>query len=105
MQKYPFDAIAFTGVSGAALAFILSYELKIPLICVRRDENDGHHAKVPQMMLPYSTILEGALDAKRYLIVDDFIEQGNTIRRILESIDDHLFHGIQRMVLGMVVGK
>lgn len=93
MQKHPFDAIAFTGVSGAAIAFILSYELKIPLICVRRDKNDGHHAKVSQMILPYPSVLEGALDAKKYLIVDDFISTGITINRILESINDLFDHG------------
>lgn len=93
MQKHPFDAIAFTGVSGAALAFILSYELKIPLICVRRDRNDGHHAKNSQMMVSYPTLLEGALDAKKYLIVDDFISTGATTNRIIESINDFFNHG------------
>ncbi len=35
MVKCPFDAIAFTGTSGAALAYILSWKLKVPLLCVR----------------------------------------------------------------------
>ena len=60
-RKHPFDAIAFTGTSGAALAYPISYKLGIPLICVRKSRSNSHfYGKV-----------EGYL-ASKYIIVDDF---------------------------------
>jgi adenine/guanine phosphoribosyltransferase-like PRPP-binding protein len=76
-EKHPFDAIAFTGTSGAALAYPLSINLKLPLICVRKTL-DGNH---------YNRELEGVTNARTYLIVDDFIASGNTIRKITKTID------------------
>lgn len=77
-KKHPFDAIAFTGCSGAAFAYPLSYRLKIPLICVRKGESSH-----------YSHPLEGFTGAKRYLIVDDFISSGSTVRKIISTIKAH----------------
>lgn len=74
--KYKIDGIAFTGVSGAALGYILGYTLGLPLICVRR-QGDGAH---------YLGVLEGCVSAKRYMIVDDFISSGDTVRRIMKTI-------------------
>ena len=75
-RKNPFDAIAFTGTSGAALAYPLSYLLGMPLICVRKSIRDNH----------FGSKLEGLVSAKKYIIVDDFIESGKTINRITRSI-------------------
>lgn len=69
------DAIAFTGTSGAALAYPLSYLLDIHLICVRKSAKDNHHRE----------IIEGCLSAKKYIIVDDFFETGKSINRIISS--------------------
>lgn len=80
-KKNPFDAIAFTGSSGAGLAFPLSYFLKVPLIHVRK--KDKNH---------YGEAIEGTISSKRYLIVDDFIESGNSIRRIIKSINSNYEH-------------
>lgn len=77
-KKHPFDAIAFTGCSGAAFAYPLSAKMKIPLICVRK--KDGSHNDRP---------LEGFLGAKKFLIVDDFIASGGTIRKIVATIKKH----------------
>lgn len=74
-KKIPFDAIAFTGTSGAAAAYAVSYELKIPLICVRKKDNN--HCGLP---------IEGAVTAKSYIILDDFIDQGKTIKKIISTI-------------------
>jgi adenine/guanine phosphoribosyltransferase-like PRPP-binding protein len=76
-KKHPFDAIAFRGSSGAALAFPLSFFLKIPLIHVRKD--DKNH---------YGRSIEGTISSKRYLIVDDTIYTGFTIDTILETIEN-----------------
>ncbi len=76
-QKHPFDAIAFTGTSGAALAYPLSLRLKVPLICVRNPliKNHSNH------------MVEGCYSAKRYIIIDDLIDVGNTIKRIVDGIN------------------
>jgi hypothetical protein len=72
-----FDAIAFTGTSGSAFAYPLSFLLGMPLICVRKSaENNHYYGKV-----------EGYLDAKSYIIVDDFISGGTTIREIIKDIN------------------
>lgn len=78
-RKLGFDAIAFTGSSGAALAFPLSFLLELPLIHVRKGRS--HY---------YGGAIEGTISSKRYLIVDDFIESGSTIRRIIRKIDSAL---------------
>lgn len=71
----PFEAIAFTGTSGSALAYTLSYELKIPLICIRKKETTH-----------YRDTIEGMMNAKTYLIVDDFIATGDTIKHIRKTL-------------------
>jgi len=74
-KSVKFDAIAFTGTSGAALAYILSYTLKKPLICVRKRDNS--HS---------SMNIEGCVSAKSYIIVDDFIDSGRTVKNIMNKI-------------------
>jgi orotate phosphoribosyltransferase len=80
-KKHPFDAIAFTGSSGAALAFPLSFFLEIPLIHVRKD--DKNH---------YGKPIEGTVSSKKYLIVDDLIASGASIRKIVKTIDKEYKH-------------
>ena len=79
-----FDTIAFCGVSGSAMAFILAHELGVDLLCVRK-KNDGSH------FLAFNEIpLEGNMAAKKYIIVDDMIVSGKTVSYIIESINTHL---------------
>lgn len=75
-KKNPFDAIAFTGSSGAALAFPLSYLLKVPLIHVRKKDKNHY----------YGGLIEGTVSSRRYIIVDDFIESGRTVHKIINTI-------------------
>lgn len=83
----PFDAIAFTGVSGAALAFPLSFALGIPLLCVRKQGESSHS--------PYK--VEGDYSAERYVIVDDFISSGSTVNRIQDDIESEI-SGVPELV-------
>jgi len=78
-RKHPFDAIAFTGSSGAALAYPLSYLMKLPLIHVRKGTSHYSGGKI-----------EGTISSKRYIIIDDFIETGGTIKRIIKAINSEL---------------
>lgn len=78
-RKTPFEAIAFTGFSGAAIAFPLSYLLKKPLICIRRYRDGSHFGS-------YGRVLEGCVNAKTYIFVDDCIVSGKTARRVFARI-------------------
>lgn len=70
-----FDAIAFTGTSGAALAYIVAHKLNVGLICVRKDSKAHFRGKV-----------EGIQSAKEYIIIDDFIDSGKTVTSILDNV-------------------
>lgn len=74
----PIDAIAFRGLSGSLMAPLLSYRTGIPMIAVRKP-NDGSHSYKP---------VEGAyvIDG-RYIIVDDFIDSGATVKVIVDAIN------------------
>ena len=80
-EEFGYDTIAFCGMSGAAIAFILAYELELPLLCVRKKGESSHFSS-----LNVNKVLEGNVDTKKYLIVDDFISSGATVRYIMESI-------------------
>lgn len=84
----PFDTIAFTGVSGAALAFPLSYLLGKPLLCVRKANSSTHS----------SYKVEGNYSAFRYIIVDDFISSGKTMEDIQKNIERELAPPIPELV-------
>jgi adenine/guanine phosphoribosyltransferase-like PRPP-binding protein len=71
-----FDAIAFTGTSGAAIAYPLSLRLNKPLICVRKKKEKSH----------YFGRIEGCVDAKSYIIVDDCVASGRTVKDIVSTI-------------------
>jgi hypothetical protein len=79
-KKHPFDSIAFTGTSGAGMAFPLSYVMKVPLI---------HLPKPGVYRHDYSKV-EGTRSSKKYLIVDDFIGGGSTVKRIEKTITDEI---------------
>jgi orotate phosphoribosyltransferase len=76
LKKYDadYDAIAFSGQSGSAVAYPLSLTLKKPLICVRKGKSHSSYR------------MEGAHDVERYIIVDDLIDSGTTMRRIMRQI-------------------
>lgn len=74
-KKNPVDAIAFTGTSGAAYAYPVSLAVGLPLICVRKPGSQH-----------YGTGIEGCRNAKSYIIIDDFISSGATLRRIIKMV-------------------
>lgn len=77
-KKQSFTGMVFRGLSGAALAYPLSARLHIPLICVRKKDENSHGRDVegPQA------------NVRRYIILDDFIETGQTIKDLLKAMDD-----------------
>jgi hypothetical protein len=73
-----FDAIAYTGHSGALVAPIVAMELRKNLIVVRKNGENAHSSKS----------CEGPYGGARYIIVDDFVATGRTVRRIVETIQE-----------------
>lgn len=72
-----FDSIVFSGYSGALVAPAVCARLgKFPAI-VRKEKEDSHGERVEYF---YGRKLG------RYVIVDDFIETGATIKRIVSTI-------------------
>ena len=76
-----FDSLAFTGMSGAAIAFPLTLITDIPLTCVRKDHDGSHYQRRG------GGSVEGHVQkGLRYLIVDDQVSSGRTIRHIMHAI-------------------
>lgn len=69
-----FDAIAFRGISGALIAPAVALSLGKDVIVVRKDESR------------HSTLRVEGVRCERYIIVDDFVENGDTISAIRNRI-------------------
>lgn len=73
-----FDTIAVRGISGVLLGSPLAIKLNKNLCVIRK--SDGSHS---------SNNLESGLSCQgRYLIVDDFIETGSTVKAIVNGIKE-----------------
>lgn len=77
LSRFEFDAIAFTGMSGALVAPGIAMAMQKPLIMVRKGKGKNCHS--------YMTV-EGDAAAKSYVIVDDFVATGNTVNRVIRKI-------------------
>jgi adenine/guanine phosphoribosyltransferase-like PRPP-binding protein len=76
-----YDTIVFSGMSGAAMAFMLAHWMNMPLLCVRKRNDSSHFVSQTRKYL------EGnAHDVRKYLIVDDFISSGATVQYIMDTI-------------------
>ena len=73
-----FDTIAFTGISGAPIAYTASYALEVNVLYVRKTNEKCHGQRVESN--------SGNQEIRRYIIVDDFIESGDTCRSIHTAI-------------------
>lgn len=74
-----FDAIACRGLSGALVASIVAAKLDKPLVVVRK-KIEGTHSSYG--------IEQGVAGPFRYVIVDDLIDKGGTVRAIIEKIKE-----------------
>lgn len=70
-----FDTLAFRGHSGSILGTALALKLKKNMLLVRKDGEDSHS----------DYAVEGTLHS-RYLIIDDLVASGRTVRKIQEMI-------------------
>jgi len=76
--KHDIDALAYTGSSGAAAAYVLGVALDLPVVYVRKKGENSHGNKV-----------ESNADKRirRYLVVDDFVCTGSTVERVISGIE------------------
>lgn len=77
-KKHRFDALAFSGSSGSAIAFVLSVSMGIPVIYVRKEDEVSHGQEIE---------CNSSKEIKKYIIVDDFVCSGSTVRHIYDSIE------------------
>lgn len=82
LPERPISHLVYRGVSGACMAWPLSYRLKIPVVAVRKP-GEACHGYDPDD----EGVISGYGDLFRYIIVDDFISSGATIRAIIHRID------------------
>lgn len=75
-KETPFDAIAFTGTSGAAFSYPLAHILDVSLMCVRKQNENSHYAR----------LVEGYGGSTNFIIVDDFMASGDTLIKIAREI-------------------
>ena len=74
-QKIPFDCITFTGLSGYLIAPVVCREMNVAMLPIRKSGAKTHsEAKIEQYP---------DREYKRAIILDDFIEYGDTVRRII----------------------
>lgn len=69
------QCLIVSGSSGVWLGAMLTMEQDPPVVLVRKDGENSHGSTV-----------EGDTDAKRGLVVDDFISTGATINRIAQAL-------------------
>lgn len=87
-SEIQFDAIAFRGISGAILGPQIAVALDKSMILVRKP-NDGSHSL---QNAAYGTnskltpLVEGDINARTYIIVDDFQSSGATAKEIRDEI-------------------
>jgi phosphoribosylpyrophosphate synthetase len=78
LGKYEFDAIAFRGMSGAIPSPVIALAMNKTMIMVRKPESESHSGRN----------VEGDRAARRYVIVDDFIESGATVQAIYDQVKE-----------------
>lgn len=81
------DAIAVRGISGAAVGFAVAARVGLPVILVRKDGDDSHSGA--GIVESQGHILVGDDAILRYVIIDDFIESGDTIIKTVRAIVEY----------------
>lgn len=82
LKAHKFDAIAFRGLSGTLVGPLLAYLLNKTVLAVRKP----HELKRSNSHGYYQ--VEGDIAAGKYVIVDDFVSSGDTVREIIIEIHE-----------------
>ncbi len=90
------QCIAVSGLSGIAIGGIVANDLKIPLICVRKKGETSVAYKNPVKLLHFTdALLFGYRHNLDYLIIDDTIDSGGTVKHIIQGINDEVCSGLR----------
>lgn len=76
-----FDVIAVRGVSGMVVGAPVSITMGKPLVVVRKENELAHSGPIANNTY--------AVHGTRYLILDDFVAMGTTVREIMFMLDDY----------------
>lgn len=95
IQKLPghrFNVLAGTGHSGLIMGSVLAEKFGVPFITIRKDGDGSHdHRPNPNKVSGY---LPAGARSWRYLIIDDLIEYGSTIKTIVSKMNAfHKYEG------------
>ena len=71
------DVVVVSGKSGISMAFAVTMLIDFPLIVVRKPGESSH-----------GNTIEGRNDFDSYIILDDFVDTGATIDRIIHTINN-----------------
>lgn len=82
LKNINFDAIAFCGNSGALVAPILAYELNKYILLVRKQAESCHSLYDVEGLYP-------GKKKYKYIILDDQIESGWTVKTIYKQINKY----------------
>lgn len=78
LLNHDFDTLAFSGMSGAGIGFVLAHILHKEVILIRKPGEPRRAG------MTYFN--EGYKDAKRYVIIDDLISTGTTAARVIRGV-------------------
>jgi orotate phosphoribosyltransferase-like protein len=81
MKAVNADTVVVSGSSGLSVAFALRMLVDIPIIMLRKDGEGSHSGK-------WSAVSDRVITTRRYVILDDFTESGETVNRIIEDMKD-----------------
>lgn len=88
-KKNVISHLVVSGISGQSIGWPVSYKINLPICVVRKKNEESHGA-----------LLEGRGELEDYIILDDLIDSGATLRRIVETI-----HSYQKEHKGERLGK
>jgi len=77
-RNIEFDSIAVRGMSGSIVASAIAFELEKNIIIIRKDKDNTHS----------DATVEYSFYPRKYIIVDDFISSGKTIKTIIEEMEE-----------------
>ena len=69
--------VAVTGKSGIAMAFAMAMLEDIQIVTIRKTNETSHGSKI-----------EGVGTLADYVILDDFVDSGDTVRRVVRELAD-----------------
>jgi len=89
-SKLKFDFIAFRGYSGALIASLVASSLSKPLTLIRKrgDRSHSTYGHSHGEYVEYDNSMTDVFFCEgRYIIIDDFIDTGETLLKIKKAID------------------